>query len=431
MIFFGGLAINYIYGGFCLTTYWRAEQIWIIWWGFVNLIIIELYGVKGLLRDYGYGIGSIGACTLFALSIMCMGIYVLFEISIVAGVVILGVSLYISYFLAAYLVYLKHNKTLPRMIVYLTMGILLLTALTVMIAGYIIYSLDDFLGFCITYMIINVIIMGYGVYLLYRDIDSEFERPNFFSPFGLPVYKVDPNIHSAIKNNTPTIIIIVGVFMLLILTLLVHIFVTPVQVGVCLTVVFEIILWLGGAYLNNYNTYRAGKICDKIGWRVIEGAWEEVKVNMNKLKQIDDEETELYSHYIQTITQLESDYKSEQKETRKSEILMNINDLEERKEKEEDEMFLVAVNLWMTITNKVQGERKKEITKLVNFVNSKENGLADEGVVIVADHHRTMEMKYLQVMKDFKLLTAEQQIKFEQCFDVWCLEEEERLKRLE
>lgn len=49
---------------------------------------------------------------------------------------------------------------------------------------------------------------------------------------------------------------------------------------------------------------------------------------------------------------------------------------------------------------------------MVNFVNSKSNGLIDEGIIILADGMLNLEGRYYQIMKDFKHLSPSQQIKF-------------------
>lgn len=223
-----------------------------------------------MLRDYGFGANSIVASVCFTLVGLGFGVFVLFEVSMIGGIIILGIFAYVGYMLAIYLVYLKFDKVLPRYLVYTTMGVFFVTATSVMIVSYILNTFDDFLGFSITYLIINVIILGYGIYLLYYDLSTDDERPNFYSPYGLPVYKLDPNIQSAVKNNFSIITISVGMLMTFFLMLLVQIFVYPVQIGVCLTVIFEIAVSLGISYFNNYNTFEAGRVEDKIGWRVID-----------------------------------------------------------------------------------------------------------------------------------------------------------------
>lgn len=94
-------------------------------------------------------------------------------------------------------------------------------------------------------------------------------------------------------------------------------------------------------------------------------------------------------------------------------------------------MIIVAINLEMSIRQRVESERKREISKMVNFISSKSNGLFEEGVIIIADGMLSNESKYYQIMKDFKLLSAGQQVKFERCFEIWCEEEEEKVRKLE
>lgn len=138
----------------------------------MNALIILIYTVRGFLRDYGFGVGSIVATVIFVLFGVGMGIYVLLQISLIPGIIIIGVFFYAGYMLAIYLIYLYLNKTFPNYLVYITMGVFFVTAISVMIVSYILGSFDDFLGFSITYLIINIIVLGYGGYLLYSDIST-------------------------------------------------------------------------------------------------------------------------------------------------------------------------------------------------------------------------------------------------------------------
>ena len=151
---------------------WRDEHIWIIWWGFVNMLLVSLYSARGLMRDYEFGWKSIVAGVSFILIGIGMGVYILIQISLFGGLIVIGVFFYGGYIMGLYLAYLYLNRTFPNFLVYTTMAFFFITSVSIMIVSYILASFDDFLGLSITYLIINIIILGYGGYLLYSDIST-------------------------------------------------------------------------------------------------------------------------------------------------------------------------------------------------------------------------------------------------------------------
>ena len=86
---------------------------------------------------------------------------------------------------------------------YITIAIIVSTCFAVMIYGFIDKEFDDFLGFSITYLVINLLIVIYGAYSLIMDIFNRYDRPNFFSPYGSPIFKYDPTVQSAKINFIP------------------------------------------------------------------------------------------------------------------------------------------------------------------------------------------------------------------------------------
>ena len=67
-----------------------------------------------------------------------------------------------------------------------------------MIYAFIDNSFNNFYGFSITYLVINLLIVLYGSFLLFSDFMDRFDHPNFYSAYGSPVYKYDSQIHSVV-----------------------------------------------------------------------------------------------------------------------------------------------------------------------------------------------------------------------------------------
>lgn len=77
---------------------------------------------------------------------------------------------------------------------YVTILIIVCTCFAVMIYGFIDKEFDDFIGFSITYLVINFLIVVFGAYGLSLDFINRFDRPNFYSAYGSPIFKYDPTV---------------------------------------------------------------------------------------------------------------------------------------------------------------------------------------------------------------------------------------------
>jgi hypothetical protein len=98
---------------------------------------------------------------------------------------------------------------------------------------------------------------------------------------------------------------------------------------------------------------------------------------------------------------------------------VQISDLEYKLDKETNEELLVGVNLWVRCLSRVQGLDRKEMLKLVTFVNRSADILASIGIVIIVDNVLDIESKYRQAKSDYNLLAPEQKIKFDFAFSEW------------
>jgi hypothetical protein len=139
-----------------------------------------------------------------------------------------------------------------------------------MIYGFIDDSFDDFIGFSITYLVINFLIIIYGAYSMFMDILSRYDRPNFFSPYGSPIFKYDPAVSSAKTNTIPVSFWLGGWLMFYGYTLLMEIFLVNSHVGISASSIFLVAVFLSFTYFSTYNVYNAGKLKDNINQKIIE-----------------------------------------------------------------------------------------------------------------------------------------------------------------
>lgn len=258
IMFVLGILLNYAFGAVGLANGWRSEIVWVIWWGFGNILILCFYALWGMIRDYGATLASLIISIVSVLVGIAMGIFILVLVDTAAGIAVIGVSLYAGYFLGLGLYYLKNNNSLPRYFIWITGGLIVGTAVAVMIAGFVLDSFDNFLGFSITYLVLSFLLLGYSIWILYSDISSRIEAPNFYSPYLRPVYKYSSEIESCRTNPLPFNLFAVSLLIILLYCFLVEIFVNPAHVGISLTCLLELFIFLSVTYFQNYNTFNAG-----------------------------------------------------------------------------------------------------------------------------------------------------------------------------
>jgi hypothetical protein len=156
------------------------------------------------LRDKGLHIITyiVSAISILLLILAGILIIVLFD-SIALGIVLIAISVYYGYVIGLYLIYLFRNKSFPQFLHYITIAIVISTCFAIMIYGFIVDSFDDFYGFTITYLVINFLIIIYAAHSLFMDFADRFDRPNFYSLYGTPVFKYDQTVSSVKTNMIP------------------------------------------------------------------------------------------------------------------------------------------------------------------------------------------------------------------------------------
>jgi hypothetical protein len=104
----------------------------------------------------------------------------------------------------------------------------------------------------------------YAIYRVVSDILSRSDKPNFYSPYGSPIYKYDFNIKSVVENDFPLKIWLVSWFVFYVYTILMQIFITDTNYGTAASMIPLTVFSITFFYVVTYNANRAGKIKDDI-----------------------------------------------------------------------------------------------------------------------------------------------------------------------
>lgn len=199
-----GVILNYTFGGLSYGLNWNRTPAYTCLWTFANIFLISAYAAFSMLRDKGLVVPSIISCVITILLSFGIGIILLAVFSMIPeGLALLGAAFFYTYAIVLYLIYLKRNKSMPWILYPITALIIVLTCFAVMIYAFVVDTFDNFYGFSITYLVVNLLILLYACYLLYSDMMNRFDRPNFYSAYGSPVYKYDNSLKSVTENMRP------------------------------------------------------------------------------------------------------------------------------------------------------------------------------------------------------------------------------------
>jgi len=199
-----GLVLNYTFGVISYVVEWNRTDLWTVWWAVINIFLISVYAALALLRDKGIHLVTLIVCVVSVLLLIAAGLLIIiFLKSISLGIVLIAIAVYYGYVIGLYIIYLHKNKSLPQFLHYITVTIVVVTSFSVMIYAFIADDFNDFYGFTITYLVINFLIIVYGAYSLFLDYFDRHDRPNYYSPYGTPVFKYDPAVSSVKTNFIP------------------------------------------------------------------------------------------------------------------------------------------------------------------------------------------------------------------------------------
>lgn len=194
-----GIVLNYAFGIVSYIVGWNSSPAYTVLWAIINLLLVAIYAAVCLIRDKGLIPVTIIVSVVSMVISFGPGIILLawFK-SIAVGIALIGVAFYYSYFLGTVLIYKKMNNSVPFAVYPITIIIIVLTCCAVMIYAFVSDDFDDFYGFSVTYLAVNLLGLLYAIYRFGSDILSRIDKPNFYSPYGSPIYKYDFNIKSVV-----------------------------------------------------------------------------------------------------------------------------------------------------------------------------------------------------------------------------------------
>lgn len=269
-----GFLLNYLFGIFSFVFEWNKTAAYTVLWAIINIFAISAYATFCLLRDKGLVLASIIVSVVSMVLSFGTGILLLALFSLTgSGLALIGVAFFYTYFTIIYLIYLKMNKSIPWIIYPITGILIILTCFAVMFYAFVVDTFDDFYGFSVTYLVINLLLLGYASFLIYRDMMNRLEKPNFYSAYGSPIYKYDNSVQSVVENLRPMRLWYVGWFMFYFYTLLMEVFIADVNVGLATQQIFFVAFFLTFIYFVTYNVYRSGRVKKEITPNLMHDAW--------------------------------------------------------------------------------------------------------------------------------------------------------------
>ena len=365
-----GFILNYVFGVLSYVLKWNDSPAYTCLWTVVNIFLLSAYAAYDMLRDKGLTVPTVIICAVSIVLSFGAGIILIVMFSLTpVGLGFMGAAFFYSYAIILYLIYLKMNNSIPFAFYPITLGIIIVACFGVMIYAFVVDTFDNFYGFSVTYLVINLLILLYGIWLLYGDMMSRFDRPNFYSAYGSPIYKYDNSLKSVIENMKSLKVWLAAWFMFYSYTLLMEIFIADTNYGIAAQQIFLIVFFLTFIYFVTYNVYRSGTIKKDIKDNIIEESWKEVlKIkeetvsNYLDIEEIERTLDDLYKKRENDedvpsgvkINPKKDESKNEQMETESAiddgeDINLVIYEMEDKLEKAKQNDKILLVNLWAKI----------------------------------------------------------------------------------
>lgn len=273
-MFTSGLILNYGFGILSYVLSWNNSSAYTLFWCIINLFLVITYAAFSLIRDKGLTFPSIITAVFSMVLSFGTGVILLVWFnSLVVGIALIGAAFFYTYFTSVYLVYRKMNNSVPFVIYPITLFIIIGSCIVVMIYSFVSPDFDDFYGFSITYLVINLLGLIYAIYRIGSDIMTRNEKPNFYSPYGSPIYKYNSSINSAVENIRPIQLWLGFWFMFYSYTIMMQIFMKDTMYGTSTSMIPFIVFSCTFIDITTYNLYRAGKVKADITEDILTKSW--------------------------------------------------------------------------------------------------------------------------------------------------------------
>jgi len=99
-----------------------------------------------------------------------LGIFLMFTIGLESGCGVIAFWFFVYYGIFILFIYYRNNKSIPRKFILISVGILAGVCFISLIVAAFTQSFNDFLGFSITYLVLNLLLFFYSIKLIYNDL---------------------------------------------------------------------------------------------------------------------------------------------------------------------------------------------------------------------------------------------------------------------
>lgn len=205
-----------------LTSSYHSAY-YLLYFSFILPWIISFYCFIKRWKDMKWSFAGTKSVTLFGLVSVGfafgMGGFIIYFAGVAAGVAVFGLWFFVYYGLAVFYFYKKNNSSISRKWALATISLVISVCLVALIAAVSIDSFNDFLGFSISYLILNFFFFLYAYTKIHKDILESKQQPMFASPWIFPLYKYDSKIGIVKTHNDPFSLFLASCMMFLIWTI--------------------------------------------------------------------------------------------------------------------------------------------------------------------------------------------------------------------
>lgn len=184
-------------------------------------------------RDTSFSMTStISVPVFFVISLLIAGGmsgFVFYFAGVGSGAGVAGFWCLFYYSIILFVFYKRNNSTVTRFWQILSIAIIAGICLSAIIAALALDSFNDFLGFSLTYLVLNVLLFVYSFSTIHVDFASRREEPLFASPWIFPIYKYDSKVGVVRTHNRPFSLFLAACLLLLLWTIALTIWLSPVR----------------------------------------------------------------------------------------------------------------------------------------------------------------------------------------------------------
>lgn len=174
--------------------------------------------------------------------------------------------------------YTKNGFYMPVHWKIINLVLVTLIVLSAVVVSFFDQNLLTFEGFTLSIWTLCFFILLYSFLNFAIDIWHMDNLPLYFSPWIFPVYKYNPKKNDVESHNGPALAFVAGFIILIFWAVICTVWVDPYYVGVCLGIVFELLLITGTVYIVSITPLKMQENHEQIDDLVIRMAWLDSKM---------------------------------------------------------------------------------------------------------------------------------------------------------